>query len=465
MIGKEVFLMYENNYNYNNDNNNYNTNNPETENINGSLYGEAPRKKSSGIKKIIKPFLIFLCMAAVSAGSIAGYRYIEENGLPFTEKAQKTEARPLPVENEDSSEELSSDAESAEELLREASLIDIRTHTEPIATQAIYKKVLPSVVGITAVFQYQSPTIDFWGFSSDPTTSEVPYTGTGIVMSEDGYILTNAHIITDDNYGVSSRVTILMADETEYEATIVGYDRQTDLAVLKADAEGLTPAEFGSSRELKVGDPAFAIGNPLGFELFGTLTAGYISGLEREISVNDTTMKLVQTDAAINSGNSGGPLINEAGQVVGINSMKLSSSYSSAASVEGLGFAIPIDDAKEIIDDLTTYGYVTGRPQLGITYRDLSQSGSSYYSQGAASNGVLVVSVNKNGPADKAGIKAGDIIVGADGELVSGADDLKAAISECDAGDKIRLTIVRNRNYYDTDVTLEDAHPDNTQDR
>ncbi len=452
--------MFDNNYSYNPETNETQTSGyPSGDNGN---QGGQPPKKNNGFKKTVKAIAFIVCMAAVSVGSIAGYRYIDENGIPFistSERNDMEEARKLPKDDASEASETKENTGSSDngiktELLTESSLVNIQQKTEPMTTQAIYRKVLPSVVGVTSVFQYEQPSYDFWGFGSDSTTKEVSGTGTGIVMSADGYILTNAHVISSDDYGVSNKITVRMSDETEYDAVIVGYDRQTDLAVLKADAEGLTAAEFGSSENLKVGDPALAIGNPLGFDLFGTLTAGYISGLDREVSVNDTTMKLIQTDAAINSGNSGGPLINEYGQVIGINSMKLSSSYSSSsATIEGLGFAIPIDDAKKIIDDLTAYGYVTGRPQLGITYRDLSQ-------QGTGSSGVMVVGVNKNGPADKAGIKAGDIIVGVDGELVSNADDLKKFIKECGAGDELKLTIVRNRNYYDVNVTLEDLKPD-----
>jgi serine protease Do len=432
---------------------------------------EKPRKH--GAAKVFKSILFVICMAAVSVGSIAGYKYIDENGVPFISQAKEkrpsfSESRKLPSKEE--SEEAEEKAEEAEKTnnLTDESLVNVQAKGDTLSTQAIYRKVLPSVVGVTSVFEQQSQTFDFWGFSSDTVTQDVPGTGTGIVMSKDGYILTNAHVICDDDFGVAKKITIRLSDETEYDAAIVGYDRQTDLAVLKADAKDeMVPAEFGSSESLKVGDPALAIGNPLGFDLFGTLTAGYISGLNREISVNDTTMKLIQTDAAINNGNSGGPLINQYGQVIGINSMKLSSSYSSStATIEGLGFAIPIDDAKKIIDDLTSHGYVTGRPQLGITYKDLSKSGSAYQGRGASgTSGVQVVSVNENGPADKAGIRAGDVIVGADGELVSCAEDLKAALKDKNAGDTIKLTVVRNRNYYDVDVTLEDLKPDTSKEK
>ncbi len=450
--------MYENNYSYNPEETH--TSVPNYTQGNGGPTPEPPKKK--GGRGAVKAVLAVCCMAAVSVGSIAGYKYIDEHGNPFSAKESPavTANRQLPADDENEEKE-SANKELPKDNFVSESLISIQDRKETLTTQAIYRKVLPSVVGVTTVFEYQSQSFDFWSFGSDTVTEEVPGTGTGIILSEDGYILTNAHVVSSDSYGVGKKISVRLSDETEYDAVIVGYDRQTDLAVLKADAEGLVPAEFGSSDKLSVGDPALAIGNPLGFDLFGTLTAGYISGLDREISVNDTTMKLIQTDAAINNGNSGGPLINQFGQVIGINSMKLSSSYSSSsAMIEGLGFAIPIDDAKKIIDDLTSHGYVTGRPQLGITYKDLSQASTSYYSQNSASSGVQVVGVNENGPADKAGIKAGDIIVGADGELVSCGEDLKKAIKNHDAGDKIHLTIIRNRNYYDVDVMLEDVKRD-----
>ena len=452
--------MYENNYSYNPEN----SQQENTGNIYSAAAGQVqaePEKKKKGMPSAVKAVLVLCCMAAVSAGSIAGYKYIDENGNPFKAKESPavSENRQLPPKEEEAEEETK---ELPKNYLTSDSMINVQAPGDILSTQAIYRKVLPSVVGVTTVFEYQTTNFGMWGFGSGTSTEEVSGTGTGIVMSSDGYILTNAHVISDDSYGTGTKVTIRLYDETEYEAQIVGFDKQTDLAVLKADAEDLVPAEFGSSESLKVGDPALAIGNPLGFDLFGTLTAGYVSGLNREISVNDTTMKLIQTDAAINNGNSGGPLINQYGQVIGINSMKLSSSYSStSATIEGLGFAIPVDDAKKIVDDLTSLGYVSGRPQLGITYKDLSQS-SSYYSQNSGTSGVQVVGVNENGPADKAGIKAGDVIVGADGELVSTGEDLKNAIAKHDAGDKIHLTIVRNRNYYDVDVTLEDNIPDSS---
>ncbi|MDE5648732.1 MAG: trypsin-like peptidase domain-containing protein, partial [Oscillospiraceae bacterium] len=281
--------------------------------------------------------------------------------------------------------------------------------------------------------------------------------GTGIVMTSEGYIITNAHVIydnnTDTNYGKATGVSVLMSDETEYEATIIGYDTDTDIAVLKIDASGLIPAEFGNSDDLQVGELVLAIGNPLGFELFGSVTSGIVSALNREININDKKMNLIQTDAAINSGNSGGPLINSYGQVIGINSAKMTSTYSSA-SVEGLGFAIPITQAKTIIDDLINYGYVKGRPQLGITCIDVDESTARLYNMPV---GAYVRSVTPNGAAALAGIQEGDIIIGVNGTAVSTADELSEKKNEFNAGDTITLTISRNGKDTDIQVTLQEV--------
>lgn len=205
---------------------------------------------------------------------------------------------------------------------------------------------------------------------------------------------------------------------------------------------------------MQVGDPAVAIGNPLGFELFGTLTVGYVSGLNREISANDVKMGLIQTDAAINSGNSGGPLINMFGQVVGINSLKMTSTMSGLSSintVEGLGFAIPITEAKVIIDELISNGAVL-RPQLGISVMNSSLPSSG---QNTATTGVVIAEVFENGPAYKAGMQVGDIIVGANGELVTNIDELNSIKNKLKIGDKIKITLIRNRQYMDVEVVLE----------
>ena len=244
------------------------------------------------------------------------------------------------------------------------SLFEIASRSDAKYLPDIVDDVMPSVVGISSLFEIEyMPSNSFgsfnpwgWGFESEPETREGIGTGTGIVMTEDGYIVTNAHVVymqDTDEYtaGEAKEVSVLFSDEQEYDAKIVAFDVETDLAVLKVDESGFTPAVFGNSDELRVGELVIAVGNPLGFELFGSVTSGIVSALDREISINDKKMTLLQTDAAINEGNSGGPLLNSCGQVIGINSAKMSANIGSA-SIEGLGFAIPINKAKEIIDDL-----------------------------------------------------------------------------------------------------------------
>ena len=212
-----------------------------------------------------------------------------------------------------------------------------------LSLQEIYRRCIGSVVSIVTV------------------TPSGKASGTGIIMSEDGYVITNHHVIES-----AQAVSVLTSDNQEYAASVVGSDETSDLAVLKVEAEGLQAAEFGDSSVLQVGDSVAAIGDPLGTALRGTMTDGIISAINRDLTVNDRTMSLIQTNAALNNGNSGGPLINCYGQVIGINTMKMSNFYSLSATVEGIGFAIPIDTAKPIIDELIEKGYVSGRPAIGI---------------------------------------------------------------------------------------------------
>ena len=227
-----------------------------------------------------------------------------------------------------------------------------------------------------------------------------------------------------------------------YDARIVAYDKEADIAVLKIDASDLTPAEFGDSSKCAVGETVVAIGNPLGLEFQNTVTCGIISALNRKVTINDNTMTLIQTDTAINNGNSGGPLINSSGQVIGINSAKMSSTYSSSsATIEGIGFAIPMTEAKSIIDDLINYGYVTGRPQLGITCQDVTEAVSQAYNIPV---GAYVISVTDGGAADQAGIQAADVITAIQDQEISTTEELNAVKNQYNAGDTITLTIVRN---------------------
>lgn len=272
------------------------------------------------------------------------------------------------------------------------------------------------------------------------------FTGTGIIMTEDGYIITNAHVIE----GATS-TKVVFEDQSEETATIIGSDSKSDLAVLKINKTGLTAAEFGSSDDLQVGESVVAIGNPLGLELYGTAVDGIISATNREVTIEDRVMTLIQTTAPINEGNSGGPLINMYGQVIGINSAKIS-----GTGIEGISFAIPISHAKPIIDDLIQNGYVKDRPLIGISGSDVSQQMSQFYD---IPQGVLVDSVTSGGPAEAAGIRSGDIIVKFDGVVVQSMSELNAQKDKHKAGDTVELTVYRDGKTYTTKVTMAEDKP------
>lgn len=338
------------------------------------------------------------------------------------------------------------------------SLIDLASRTDAKPLPDIVDSIMPSVVGVASTFEYQQEQIfSIWGWTSQPQTQQMRATGTGFIITEDGYIVTNSHVVYDEEYkaGEAVEVSVLFSDETEHEASIIAYDPDTDIAVLKVDEKNLKPAVLGDSDELRVGELVIAVGNPLGFDLFGTVTSGIVSALNRKININDKKMNLIQTDAAINSGNSGGPLLNSCGQVIGINSAKMSSSYSSSgASVEGLCFAIPIKEAKTIIDDLINYKYVTGRPTMGgITTNDISEAQSRYWN---IPIGVYVRTIQEGSAADIAGLQIGDVIIDIEGEPVSTAQELNEIMEKYKAGDIITLTVSRNGKDIKIRVTLQE---------
>ena len=309
----------------------------------------------------------------------------------------------------------------------------------------IAKKVGPSCVGVinkakVTAQRFYDPFSGRYYYTSDPNSNELKEqgSGSGIIISEDGYIVTNQHVIEG-----ASEISVVLNTGDEYTASLIGADEKSDLAVLKINANGLTAAELGDSDALEVGELAVAIGNPLGMEFAGTVTVGYISALNRTMTVDNKVYNLIQTDAAINPGNSGGALVNQYGQVIGINSVKISTT-----GVEGIGFAIAISEAKPIIDDLMSNGYVSGRPLVGI----MAQNTAS---------GLSVSSVSPGSGAEAAGIQAGDLIVKADGEVVKTVDSLNAIRDKKKAGDHITLTIIRNGELLDVDVTLGEDIPTN----
>ena len=267
-------------------------------------------------------------------------------------------------------------------------------------------------------------------------------------MSRDGYVITNFHVIEN-----AHKIYALLDGNLSYEAELVGGDETTDIAVLKVEASNLVPAEFGDSDVLRVGDAVVAIGDPLGTELRGTMTDGIVSAINRDLNLSGRQMTLIQTNAALNSGNSGGPLINCYGQVIGINTMKMSNYSATSATVEGLGFAIPITSAKPVIDDLIAQGYVSGRPAIGIQGQTLDLRAQLFY---RLPSGVMVTGILEESDAAQQGLDVDDIIVAFDGTPISSLEDLVRAKSDRLAGETVQLTIYRSGNYYHVDVVLVD---------
>ena len=300
-----------------------------------------------------------------------------------------------------------------------------------MAGEDIYKKVNPSVVSVIS------------------TTSEGTGSGSGVIMSKDGYIITNNHVVD----GAQS-VSVQLSDGTSLDAEIVGTDEQTDLAVIKVTpTSDLTAAEFGDSDELEPGEYAYAIGSPGGVQFANTITGGRISAINRDLTVNDRVMTLIQTDASINNGNSGGALINKYGQVVGITSAKLSGNAFGSATVEGMGFAIPINTAKDIVDELIQNGYVSGRPSIGIT-------GQNVESADGKVSGVQVYSIDSRAKAAGEGLQVGDVITAVDGTPTPDMDKVNELKQDKKAGDKLTLSVYRisTGKTLNITITLTDSH-------
>lgn len=266
--------------------------------------------------------------------------------------------------------------------------------------------------------------------------------GSGVIISKDGYIVTNNHVVS----GATS-LKVTTTDGTEYDASVVGKDSQTDLAVIKVDANNLQAATLGDSDILQVGDPAIAIGNPLG-ELGGTVTTGIISATDRQITIDDETMTLLQTDAAINPGNSGGGLFNADGNLIGIVNAKESST-----GIEGLGFAIPITPVQDIITELMENGSVTSRPALNVSLYDYTSKNQGQYSK--YEDGCYIVQIVKNGAADKAGLKQNDRILSFDGEQIQSTSDVKNVLKKHKIGDTVKMVVERDSKKITVEITLQ----------
>lgn len=316
-------------------------------------------------------------------------------------------------------------------------------------------KILPSIVGIEVKYNVtQNSMFSFFG-SVEPSTSEAKASGSGIIISEDGYILTNNHVVSssskstyyDISEATSVKVTLSSGDKKTYDAKIVGKDSQTDLAVLKIDAKGLTAAEFANSDSVKIGEFTMAVGNPL--DLGTTITCGVVSAINREVDDDDgNKFKCIQTDAAINSGNSGGALVNSKGQVIGVNTLKVSST-----GVEGIGFAIPINSTLNVIEELKTYSKVR-RPYIGITGRNLDEKTAKAHS---LVQGVYVYSVDEYSAAEKAGLKVGDVITALNNKEIKTMDELNEEKNKHSIGDKLTLKIYRDGKTQNIEITLGES--------
>lgn len=316
-----------------------------------------------------------------------------------------------------------------------------------LTTEQVADLVSPSVVVITT----EQVVYSQWSWYGQNQVESGA--GSGVIISSDGYILTCAHVVDG-----ASTITVTIGDK-DYTATLVGEDTTSDIAVIKIDADGLTPATVGNSDSLKVGQSVMAVGNPLG-ELGGTVTGGMISALNRSVTIQGSssvnTMSLIQMDASVSPGNSGGGLFNMNGELVGIVNAK-----SSSSDAEGLGFAIPINDAIKVAQELLENGYVTGRPYLGITY--LAVTDAQTASQlGVNAYGVYVVEVVKGGPAEKAGLQAGDRIVSVDGTEIASKDDLGTLMQKHAAGDTLSITIAREGQMQTVNVTLGEKTASNS---
>ena len=416
----------DNEFNYSSDNN----------------FKQVPKKNNGFGKTVFVPFLSGIVGTALVLGGCFGVPNIK-NKLIGSNSSVNTDGN-------------SSNSASNSEY--NAKLMDIAEFSE--TSVAVAEKVLPSVVGINVEYSIAS---------SFGQTGVAEAAGSGVIISKDGYIITNNHVINASSsstfYQITEATSIKVhlygdADDVQYDAEVVGSDSASDLAVLKIEPkEELTAIAIGDSDNLKAGEFVMAVGNPLGLD--SSVTTGIISALNREVTDSEgNTYLTIQTDAAINSGNSGGALVNSKGELIGINSLKLSNSSSSEATIEGIGFAIPVNSSMDIINQLIEYGTVK-RPYIGITGSSLTEALAERYNYPV---GVYVESVEDDGPAKAAGLVVGDVITEVDGKAVASVDDINLIKNNHSIGDTISLTIYRDGDYINLDVTLGET-PEETEEK
>jgi serine protease Do len=396
---------------------------------------ERPKKRKRGISTA---GVIALCLVCVLLGTAVGLGFgwtdlfgsnggsPDGNRAPYSDTAAQTsapKATPTPM------------------------LTPIANPGEVLSASSIYDLACSQVVGITTEITYTN----VFGLTSNGAV-----TGSGFILTQDGYILTNYHVI---QYAVEGgyKVSVMLYDGTAYTAEIVGYEKDdNDIAVLKIDAEGLSPVTLGDSDNMQVGETVYAVGNPLG-ELAYTMTKGMVSALDRDITSTDSetglssTVNMFQIDAAVNSGNSGGPVYNERGEVIGVVTAKYGNT-----GVEGLGFAIPISDAIGISNDLIDKGYVGGKPDMGISVQTVSSAAAQYYNM---VEGAYVYTLDSEGCAAKAGLQMGDIITKLGDEEIKSSSDLVGAKKDYKAGDSAVLTVYRNGGYLELTIVFDEEKP------
>lgn len=389
-----------------------------------------PPKSHRGLIAVLLVAVILLCgvVSILGVMNIRLFRQVNntraENSLPimFSNEAEQT----FPSET-------ASIAATQETVAPTNSPISVENIPQDggLSLQDIYEKNIPSVVSISCNYN---------GGGS---------TGTGVILSADGYIVTNSHVVE-----AAQTIEVLLTDGRTLPASLIGIDTVSDLAVLHVTAEDLIPAVLGDSTALRVGDVVVAIGDPLGIALRGTMTDGIVSAINRDVDVGGRTMSLIQTNAALNSGNSGGPLINCYGQVVGINTMKMGDSMSSAG-VEGLGFAIPSTTVSDIVNQLIEKGYVSGRPHLGIEGETISSFYQFYY---RLPKGLFITAVTPESSADKAGLEAGDILVSLDNVSITSSHVLETVLYGYVPGDTIQAVVYRSGKQYSVTLTVGEAN-------
>lgn len=399
-----------------------------------------PPKNNGGLIALLLMLLIFLT-GIVTVLSVLNIRLFRELKVQQREQDELSFAFTTEATHPTDVAALAAVCEETDVSCSDGSFSSMSIHPSPeglanvpmeggISLQDIYTRNIDSVVSISC---------SGYGISS---------TGTGVILSSDGFIVTNAHVVEGAN-----AINVQLTDDRSFRAEVVGSDDVSDLAVLFIGADQLTPAQFGDSNTLRVGDTVVAIGDPLGSEFRGTYTNGIVSAINRDVAVDGRTMTLIQTNAALNSGNSGGPLINCFGQVIGINTMKIGT-FTDTAGVEGLGFAIPSATVKEIVDQLVAQGYVSGRPTLGVEGETISGVYQHYYRM---PRGLYITWVDPEGPAAAVGIEDGDILLSINDRDVATMDELKAAIFEYEVGETVNAIIYRTGQRYLVELTLTEA--------